>query len=105
MQEENEGSDTVRHLYVLRLDLTRLRCDRREFYDALQAENIGVNVHYIPVYYFPYYQKLGYRKGLCPHAEAYYESCLTLPLFYGMTDQDQQDVIEAVKKAAAYYRK
>lgn len=105
VQEENEGSDTVRHLYVLRLDLTRLRCDRREFYDALQAENIGVNVHYIPVYYFPYYQKLGYRKGLCPHAEAYYESCLTLPLFYGMTDQDQQDVIEAVKKAAAYYRK
>lgn len=105
VQEENEGSDTVRHLYVLRLDLTRLRCDRREFYDALQAENIGVNVHYIPVYYFPYYQKLGYRKGLCPHAEAYYESCLTLPLFYGMTDQDQQDVIEALKKAAAYYRK
>lgn len=105
VQEENEGSDTVRHLYILRLNLDRLRCGRREFYDALQAENIGVNVHYIPVYYFPYYQELGYRKGLCPEAEAYYESCLTLPLFYGMTDEDQRDVIEAVKKAAAYYRK
>lgn len=105
VQEETAGSDTVRHLYVLRLDLSRLRCDRREFYDAMQAENIGVNVHYIPVYYFPYYQGLGCRRGLCPNAEAYYESCLTLPLFYGMTDQDQQDVIEAVKKIAAYYRK
>ena len=105
VQEENEGSDTVRHLYILRLNLDRLRCGRKEFYDALQAENIGVNVHYIPVYYFPYYQELGYRRGLCPHAEAYYESCVTLPLFYGMTDQDQRDVIAAVEKTADYYRK
>lgn len=105
VQEETEGSDTVRHLYVLRLNPDRLRCGRREFYDALQAENIGVNVHYIPVYYFPYYRKLGYQKGLCPNAEDYYERCLTLPLFYGMTDQDQRDVVEAVSKVAAYYRK
>lgn len=105
VQEETPGSDTVRHLYVLRLNLARLRCGRREFYDAMQAENIGVNVHYIPVYYFPYYRKLGYQKGLCPNAEDYYERCLTLPLFYGMTDQDQRDVVEAVSKVAAYYRK
>lgn len=105
VQEETPGSNTVRHLYVLRLNLTRLRCGRREFYDAMQAENIGVNVHYIPVYYFPYYQNLGYEKGLCPNAEAYYESCVTLPLYYGMTDQDQQDVIEAVRKVISYYRK
>ena len=105
VQKETGGSDTVRHLYILRLDLARLRCGRREFYDALQAENIGVNVHYIPVYYFPYYRELGYQKGLCPCAEAYYESCLTLPLFYGMTDQDQQDVVEAVKKVLTYYWK
>lgn len=105
VQEENEGSDTVRHLYILRLDLNRLRCGRREFYDAMQAENIGVNVHYIPVYSFPYYRGLGYERGLCPNAEAYYESCVTLPLFYGMTDRDQEDVTEAVRKVAAYYRK
>ncbi len=105
LQEENEGSDSVRHLYILCLRLEGLRCGRREFYDALQAENIGVNVHYIPVYYFPYYRSLGYRKGLCPNAEAYYETCLTLPLFYGMTEADQRDVIEAVQKVAAYYRK
>lgn len=105
IQEENAGSDTVRHLYILRLDFSKLACGRQEFYDAMQAENIGVNVHYIPVYYFPYYWGLGYKKGLCPHAEAYYESCMTLPLFYGMTNEDQQDVVGAVKKILAYYRK
>lgn len=105
VQEETTGSNTVRHLYILRLNLSRLRCTRREFYDGMQAENVGVNVHYIPVYRFPYYQSLGFSKGLCPNAEAYYESCLTLPLYYGMTDQDQRDVIKTVEKIVAYYRK
>lgn len=105
LQKEYEGADTVRHLYILRLDFDRLSCGRREFYDAMQAENIGVNVHYIPVYWFPYYQSLGYQKGLCPNAEAYYGSSMTLPLFYGMTDLDQEDVIRAVKKVLEYYRK
>ena len=105
IQKEYEGADTVRHLYILRLDFGRLSCDRREFYDAMQAENIGVNVHYIPVYWFPYYQSLGYQKGACPNAEAYYGGSMTLPLFYGMTDRDQEDVIRAVKKVLEYYRK
>lgn len=105
VQEEVEGSDTVRHLYILCLDFSRLKCGRKEFYDAMQAENIGVNVHYIPVYWFPYYQSLGYGKGLCPNAEAYYESSMTLPLFYSMSDQDQDDVIGAVKKLIGYFRK
>ena len=105
IQREVEGSDAVRHLYILRLDLDRLTCGRREFFDAMQSENIGVNVHYIPVYWFPYYQSMGYRRGICPHAEAYYESSMTLPLFYSMTDQDQEDVILAVKKLIAYFRK
>lgn len=105
VQTEVEGSDTVRHLYILRLDFDCLNCGRREFYDAMQAENIGVNVHYIPVYWFPYYQSLGYQKGLCPNAEVYYESSMTLPLFYGMTDEDQSDVIRAVKKLVEYFRK
>ena len=105
VQSEAEGSDTVRHLYILRLELNLMACSRKEFYDAMRAENIGVNVHYIPVYWFPYYQSLGYRKGICPNAEAYYESSLTLPLFYGMTEQDQEDVVRAVKKILEYFRK
>lgn len=105
IQEEVEGSDTVRHLYILRLNFDRLTCGRKEFYDVMQAENIGVNVHYIPVYWLPYYQSLGFKKGLCPNAEAYYESSMTLPLFYSMTDQDQDDVIQAVRKLIEYFRK
>lgn len=105
VQEEYEGADTVRHLYILRLETDCLSCGRQEFYDAMQAENIGVNVHYIPVYWFPYYRSLGYRRGLCPNAEAYYESSMTLPLYYSMTDGDQEDVIRAVKKVVEYYRK
>lgn len=105
VQTEVEGSDTVRHLYLLRLAFDRLDCSRKEFYNAMQAENIGVNVHYIPVYWFPYYQSMGYQKGLCPNAEAYYENSMTLPLFYSMTDRDQDDVIQAVKKLIEYFRK
>ena len=66
VQSEVEGSDTVRHLYILRLDQEQLTCGRKKFYDAMQAENIGVNVHYIPVYWFPYYQSLGYQRGCAP---------------------------------------
>ncbi len=105
LQEENDGSDSVRHLYILRLDFRNLSCGRKEIYDALQAENIGVNVHYIPVYFFPYYQQLGYQRGICPNAEDYYETSMTLPLFYSMTDRDQQDVVNAVKKVLGYYRR
>ena len=61
------------------------------------------NVHYIPVYYFPYYQKLGYKKGLCPKAEKLYDEIISLPLYYGMTDEDFVSVIDAVKKIADYY--
>ena len=93
------------HLYVIRLELEKFSVGRRQIFEALRAENIGVNVHYIPVYYQPYYQKLGYKRGLCPHAEQYYESAITLPIFPNMTDQDIQDVITAVQKVTKYYLK
>ena len=60
--------------------------------------------HYIPVYYFPYYEKLGYKKGLCPIAEKIYESIISIPLFYSMTDQDVESVIYAIKKVIHYFR-
>ena len=62
-------------------------------------------MHYIPVYYHPYYEKLGYKKGICPNAEKLYDEILSLPLYYSLTDQDVEDVICAVKKIAAFYRK
>lgn len=104
VQKEIPESDTTRHLYILRLNPDRLTIGRKEFFDALAAENICCNVHYIPTYYFPYYQKLGYHRGLCPKAEKLYEEIISLPLYYAMSDQDVQDVIEAVTKIAEYYK-
>ena len=105
VQEEIPESDTTRHLYILRMKPEMLTINRREFFDALAAENIMCNVHYIPTYYFPHYQRLGYEKGICPNAEKLYDEMMSLPLYYGMTDQDVEDVIAAVKKIVDYYRK
>jgi len=93
------------HIYPLRLDLDQLRVGRAKVFAALRAENIGVNVHYIPVYWHPYYQALGYRKGICPRAEEAYERLITLPLFPAMSDRDVTDVIEAVRKVARAYQR
>ncbi len=104
-QKEIPGSDTVRHLYVLKLDLSRLNCTRREFFDAMSAENVQCQVHYVPVYYFPYYKKLGYEKGLCPEAEKFYSAIMSIPLYPKMTDKDIEDTIHAVKKLIYAFRK
>ena len=105
VQKEIPESDTVRHLYILQFNLEMLTCGRKELYDALQAEGVGVNVHYIPVYTFPYYQRLGYRMGSCPNAERLYQRIVSIPLYYGLTDEQQDQIIEAVKKVICYYRK
>lgn len=104
VQREIPESDTTRHLYILRIVPEKLKIGRRQFFDALAAENVHGNVHYIPVYYFPYYEKMGYKRGLCPNAEKLYEEIISLPLYYGMSDEDTESVIEAVKKIVDYYR-
>jgi UDP-4-amino-4,6-dideoxy-N-acetyl-beta-L-altrosamine transaminase len=96
--------ETSWHLYVLRLKTERLQADRLQIFRALRAENIGVNVHYIPVPWHPYYQHLGYQKGNWPTAEAEYERLLTLPLWYGMDDRDIEDTITAVHRVISAYR-
>jgi UDP-4-amino-4,6-dideoxy-N-acetyl-beta-L-altrosamine transaminase len=102
--KQHKDSNSSWHIYVILLELKKLKADRRQIYEALQAENIGVNVHYIPVYYHPYYKKLGYNKGLCPNTEFLYERLITLPLFPKMSDQDVNDVIEAVNKVIGHYK-
>lgn len=105
VQKEIPESDTTRHLYILRIRPEKLTIDRKQFFEAMAAENICCNVHYIPVYYHPYYEKLGYEKGLCPHAEKLYSEIMSLPLYYSLTDQDVDDVIAAVRKLCEYYKK
>ncbi|SCY09091.1 UDP-4-amino-4,6-dideoxy-N-acetyl-beta-L-altrosamine transaminase [Butyrivibrio hungatei] len=105
VQKEIPESDTTRHLYVIQLDLDKLKCTRREFFDALSAENVQPQVHYVPVYYFPFYEKKGYKKGLCPEAEKLYNGMMSIPLYPLMTDSDVDDVITAVKKVVEGYKK
>ncbi len=105
VQREIPESDTCRHLYILQLKLEKLNCTRRVFFDAMSAENVQCQVHYVPVYWFPYYQHMGYRKGLCPKAEEVYKGIMSIPLYPKMTDQDVADVIHAVKKVVQNYRR
>ena len=104
VQKEIPESDTTRHLYVIQLNLDKLKCTRREFFEALSAENVQPQVHYVPVYFFPFYEKRGYKKGLCPEAEKLYNGMMSIPLYPLMTDSDADDVITAVKKVAEAYR-
>lgn len=98
VQKEIPESDTTRHLYILRIKPELLTIDRKQFFEAMGAENICCNVHYIPVYWHPYYEHLGYQKGICPNAEKLYMEIMSLPLYYALSDQDVEDVISAVKK-------
>lgn len=94
------------HLYPIQVDVTALSVGRDEIFRALRAENIGVNVHYIPVHLHPYYkEKFGYRGGEFPVAERAYERLISVPMFHGMSDGDVEDVIEAVRKILEYFRK
>lgn len=94
------------HLYPIRLDFRKLAAARREVFRALRAENIGVNVHYIPVHLHPYYRaRFGYKGGEFPVAEAAYETLISLPMFHGMSEEDVQDVIRAVELIVQYYRR
>lgn len=104
IQKEIPESETTRHLYIIRIRPETLKVDRNQIYKALNAENIGLQVHYIPVYYHPYYQSLGYKKGLCPVAEKLYEEIITIPLYYSLTDEDVYSVINGIKKVINYYR-
>jgi UDP-4-amino-4,6-dideoxy-N-acetyl-beta-L-altrosamine transaminase len=90
------------HFLFARLRLDRLAADRATIFRALRAENIGVNVHYIPVHTHPYYRERFPGLSL-PVAEAQYERLLTLPLYAGMTDRDLDDVVIALDKVAAAY--
>lgn len=94
-----EGVSHAYHLYMVRFDTDALGVTRADVFAALRAENIGVNVHYIPVHLHPFYrERLGTGPGLCPVAESAYERLITLPIFPAMTDADVADVVAAVKK-------
>jgi len=103
--EQLEKTNSAWHIYVLQLELEKLTADRKEIFNALIEKNLGVNVHYIPVYFHPYYQSLGYQKGICPKAEWLYERIITIPLYPKMTDQKVNEVIKRIKSTINKYQK
>ena len=92
-----EGADSAWHLYVVRVSNSSRR---RLFFEALRRREIGVQVHYLPIYRHPYYQELGYAEGLCPQAEDFYSRAVSLPIFPGLTDSDIARVVETVAAVA-----
>jgi len=87
------------HLYVIRLDPAQTGKHRLQVFESLRSQGIGVNVHYIPVHTQPYYRNLGFEPGDFPQAERYYAEAISLPMFHGMTEAQQDAVVEALRKA------
>ena len=89
------------HLYVIRLKLNVIKKTQRQVYEALRATGILVNLHYIPVYRQPYYEKMGFNADYCPQSEHYYLEAISIPLYPGLTEAQQDQVITSLGKAIA----
>lgn len=95
---QHPDSYSAYHLYVIRLNLAQLQYTHLEVFEALREEGVGVNLHYIPVHTQPYYQQLGFKEGMFPEAEKYYKEAISLPMYQGLSAENQEKVIAALKK-------
>ena len=105
IQKEIVQSDTCRHLYIIRLDENVLSCTRREFFDEMGSRGVQPQVHYVPVYWFPYYQELGYKMGLCPNAEEVYKGIMSIPLYPSLTKEETEYVVDVIKTIVEKYKR
>ena len=99
------GVKSACHLYVIQLELEKLKAGRAEIFDALRRQGLGVQVHYIPIHYQPYYRGLGFKKGSLPVCEDYYRRAISIPIFPAMTRAEIKTVIQTVKKVLTDYLK
>ena len=95
---QKEDCYSAFHLYVVRVKLDKIDASHKEVFEALRAENIGVNLHYIPVHLQPFYKEMGFGVNQFPKAEQYYGEAISLPMFPSMTEQQQSDVIQAMRR-------
>jgi dTDP-4-amino-4,6-dideoxygalactose transaminase len=94
---QHPDTESSWHLYVIRLKLDKISKTHRQVFEELRQEKIGVNLHYIPVHTQPYYQQLGFKWGDCPQAEQYYKEAISIPIYYGLTENDQERVVNTIK--------
>ncbi|MDC3262018.1 UDP-4-amino-4,6-dideoxy-N-acetyl-beta-L-altrosamine transaminase [Candidatus Pseudothioglobus singularis] len=94
---QNSDSYSSYHLYPIRIKLVQGKQNQRQFYDALQLAGINVNLHYIPVYRQPYYEKMGYKVGYCPEAEQYHKEAISIPMYPSMSEVQQNYVVKTIK--------
>jgi dTDP-4-amino-4,6-dideoxygalactose transaminase len=100
---EPVDSDPMYHLYAVEIN-GAFGCDRKTFVNAMHAENIGVQVHYVPLHYHSYFQEFGYEPGQFPETEAVYDGLVSLPLHAEMDDDDVDDVVTAVQRLSTYHQ-
>ena len=93
---EDPQSYSALHLYVIRLDLDEINKTHLQVFEELRKSGIGINLHYMPVYHQPYYQNMGFKNGYCPNAEQYYQEAISLPIFPGLANEDQDKVFAAL---------
>ncbi len=100
LRTPKQGADTNSswHIYVVRLDKTRVKKSKTEIFEAMKARGVTLNLHYIPVHTQPYYQALGFKQGDFPVSERYYEEAFTLPLYYELSDAQQDKVVRTLKE-------
>lgn len=95
---QNPDTDSSWHLYIVRVDFNKIKKTKKEIFAEMKAKGVCLNLHYIPVHTQPYYQNLGFKHGDFPVSEKYYEEAFTLPLYYSLTDEQQEYVISALKE-------
>lgn len=95
---QSDHLKSAHHLFILRLNFSKLKMDKQKFFENLKDKGIHCQVHYIPIYWHPYYQQLGYVKGSCPVSEAFYEEAVSIPLFPSMSNEDVQYVIDTISQ-------
>ncbi len=93
---------SARHLCVAQIDFKAIGLNKKKYFETLKNNGVALNVHYIPVHFQPYYADLGFKRGMFPNAETYYERAVTLPLYVGLSVQDQDHVVEALERCLTH---
>lgn len=95
--KQSPDTNSSWHIYVVRLDKTRVKKSKTQIFEEMKEKGVTLNLHYIPVHTQPYYEELGFKKGDFPVSEAYYEEAFTLPLYYALTDEQQDKIVESLR--------